>query len=320
MDRRFYGLRKKDIKQTAFQICKANGVENPFKNEMAGEKWLRGFFARNPNLSLRSPQGMSHARITGFTKDNVDLFFDRFDEECVKINYKADRIFNVDETGICVDKTKVLSVKGKKQVAAVQSQEKGKLMTIVTCMNATGVYVPPLIVFPRKHMKEELMNGAPAGAVSACHISGWIQTDIFTQWFEHFLKCTKPSAEDPIVLVLEGHYSHSRNHDFIVMARENFVRVVYLPPYSSHKMQPLEVGFMNPLKTYYSEEIENWLRADPGSVVNHDSMVSIFGKAYIRAAVMSASVNGFKKTGLVPFNRHVFEEHEFTESVSSSGP
>jgi len=34
-------------------------------------------------------------------------------------------------------------------------------------MNATGTYLPPLIVFPRKNMKEELMDGALTGSISA---------------------------------------------------------------------------------------------------------------------------------------------------------
>jgi hypothetical protein len=44
-------------------------------------------------------------------------------------------------------------------------------------MNATGTYVSPLIVFPRKNMNEELMDGELAGSISACHPSGWIQMD-----------------------------------------------------------------------------------------------------------------------------------------------
>jgi hypothetical protein len=39
---------------------------------------------------------------------------------------------------------------------------------------------------PEKNMKEELMAGAPAGSIAACNPSGWIQTDIFTKWLDHF--------------------------------------------------------------------------------------------------------------------------------------
>jgi hypothetical protein len=47
------------------------------------------------------------------------------------------------------------------------------------------------------------MDGAPAGSVAACHPRGWIQTDIFTKWFNHFIKL---SADDHVLLIVDGHY------------------------------------------------------------------------------------------------------------------
>lgn len=109
-------------------------------------------------------------------------------------------------------------------------------------MNAAGHYVPPLIVFPRKNMQAELMDGTPPGSIHACHISGWIQADIFTQWFRHFLGVVKATKSDPAILILDGHYSHTRNMEVIELGRENGVSIVCLPPHSSHKMQPPRLG------------------------------------------------------------------------------
>ena len=53
-------------------------------------------------------------------------------------------------------------------------------------MNITGTFIPPLFVFPRVRMKAELMNGAPPGSIYACHKSGWMQLEIFVEWFKHF--------------------------------------------------------------------------------------------------------------------------------------
>ena len=80
----------------------------------------------------------------------------------------------------------------KKEMASLTSAERGNLITVVICMNATGIYVPPLIMFQRKNMKEELLEGAPVGSILACHSGGWIQTDIFTKWFNHFVYFIKP--------------------------------------------------------------------------------------------------------------------------------
>jgi hypothetical protein len=71
--------------------------------------------------------------------------------------------------------------------------------------------------------------------------------------FIHFIKL---SADEPVLLIVDGHNSHTKNSDVVDKAREHCVATVSLPPYSQHKMQPLDVGFMKPLKTYYAQEIE----------------------------------------------------------------
>ena len=133
-------------------------------------------------------------------------------------------------------------------------------------------------------MKQELMNGTPPGSIHRCHPSGWIQGEIFSLWFLHIIKHTKPTKEDPVILVLVEHYSHIRNLEVISLARKNRVDIICLPPHSTHKMQPLDKAFMGPLETLYCQEIEKWLRSHPGRVVTVYQIGEVFGNAYKRAA------------------------------------
>ncbi|CAH1998862.1 unnamed protein product [Acanthoscelides obtectus] len=71
-----------------------------------------------------------------------------------------------------------------------------------------------------------------------------------------------------VLLVLDGHYSHTRNIDLLDLAKQNTVS-----PYA---------------------------------------ISSIFCKAYNRAATMETSCNGFRKTGLVPINRNIFRDSDFS--------
>ena len=86
--------------------------------------------------------------------------------------------------------------------------------------------------------------------------SSWINCEIFMDWFEHFVRVTKPSASDPVLLTVDGHNSHTRNLHLIVKAKECHVTIICLPPHSTHKFQPLDKTFMTPLKHYYGEEIK----------------------------------------------------------------
>ena len=66
--------------------------------------------------------------------------------------------------------------------------------------------------------------------------------------FDHFVHFIKVSADDPVLLIVGGHYSHTKDLDEVDKAREYSVAVVSLPPHSKHKMQPLDIGFMKSLK------------------------------------------------------------------------
>ena len=84
---------------------------------------------------------------------------------------------------------------------------------------------------------------------STCAVpQGWIQSEIFSQWFLHFIKHKKLTKESPVILVLEGHYSQTRNLEVITLARENHVDIICLPPHSTHTVQTSDNAFMVPLK------------------------------------------------------------------------
>jgi hypothetical protein len=102
----------------------------------------------------------------------------------------------------------------------------------------------------------------------------------FFQWFLHFIKCTKLTKEDPVILVLDGHYSHTRNLQAITLARENHVDIICLPPHNSYERQPLDKAFMGPLKTLYCQEIEKRFCSHPRQVVTFYQIGEIFGNAY----------------------------------------
>jgi len=104
--------------------------------------------------------------------------FDIYGPELKTSNNQAHNIFSVNKSWITAVQqrhSKIVSVRRKKEVECPTSAEKVNLITVATCMNATGKYIPPLIVFPIKNKKEELMDGAPTDLISACHPSCWTE-------------------------------------------------------------------------------------------------------------------------------------------------
>ena len=295
-------------------MAERNNIPHPFKNGVAGKDWLQGFMSRHPELSLRQPEATSAARAHGFNRQSVNRFFDLLTALVEEHNFPPDKMYNVDETGMTTVQTrpsKIIALRGKRQVGALTSAERGTLVTTEICMSATWSFVPPMFVWPRVRMKPELMDECPPGSISECHNSGWMQTNIFTIWFQHFVKVSGATIDNKVILILDGHATHTHNLDVINMARENGVYLLSLPPHCSHKLQPLDVAFMKPLSSYYTQAVVTWLRQHPGRRVTVFQLASLFGKAYLKSATAQNAARRFRKTGIYPLDRHIFQDHEF---------
>lgn len=270
-------------------------------------------------MSFRKAEHTSAARAYGFNEEAVKQFFTLLKEVYDKYHFSPDRIYNVDETGISVvpkSSPKVIAKKGKRQVGGKTVAERGETVTAEICMSAGGMFMPPMLIFPRVKVNEKLLEGAPPGAWAEFHKTGYMQTDIFARWFEKFIEFTQAKPDNPVLLLLDGHVSHVKNIKVIDLARSNGVVILCFPPHCTHKMQPLDVGFMAPLNSCFGKEISTLQRQHV--VVNMQSLYSTFGKAFLKAAKMETAVNSFRKCGIWPYNPDVFTESDFAASKRDS--
>jgi hypothetical protein len=222
----------KSTRNYNFQLRYINRVNQCNETKLAGWHWLHSFLKRN-NLSLRSP---SAARAQGFNREAVGSFFDILKSLQEKHNFPPSRIFNVDETGITTVQSrpsKIIAARGRKQVGPLTSAERGELTTVVICMSASGIFVPPMLIFPRVRMKPQFADGTPPGSLSVCHKSGWMQLKLFEKWFDHFVHHTQTSKSNPVLLILDGHKTHTQNIATIEKARQNGVTILCLPPHAA---------------------------------------------------------------------------------------
>lgn len=152
MEEMMFGVGRDDVCSLAFQLAERNGLSHPFKNEKAGKHWIQKFLECNPVLSLRTPEATSAARARGFNKDAVMTFFNILESLLVEYNFARN---NCDETGISTVQSKpskILALKGRRQVGTLTSAERGTLVTTEICMSATGAFIP-LFIFPRVRMR-----------------------------------------------------------------------------------------------------------------------------------------------------------------------
>lgn len=315
-----FGLTIIDVRKLAYDIVAANPhLPNPFNKEkkLAGKKWYYSFMSRHENLSLRQPENISMARSKGFNKTNVYGFFDVLEKIVDENGIDAFHIYNVDESGFSTVQKKsprVLALKGKHQVGFVASGERGINTTLVCCCNASGTYVPPMFIFKRQRMHPALKNGAFPGSIVESSESGYINTDLFVKWLNHFIKFVKPSKNEKCVLLLDGHTTHSKNLEAIKLARANGIILLQLPGHTTHRLQPLDVGVFKSVEANYTQVMATWLRANVGQKITQFEVTALLTDAYTKAATISNAASGFRAAGVWPVNREVFSDADFVAS------
>ena len=175
-----------DVTCLAYQLVVRNGIKNQFckRNEKAGKI----FYVVIHKFQSKLLEGLSLSRARGFTPESVTQFFLIYEPAMDNIKHNPARLYNCDKTGITIVQhkhAKILGLKGKRQTSSLQSAERGSLVTVVNCISPTGHFISLLLLFPRKNMKQELMNGTQPGSIHACDPSWCIQSEIFPQWFLH---------------------------------------------------------------------------------------------------------------------------------------
>ena len=321
----FHGLSIVQFRFMVFELAVANNMKVPDSwrtSQQASDDFYRGFMQRHPDLSIRIPEATSLARTSAFNRYTVGVYFDLLKGLYDKLKVSNKQIFNLDETGVTtVHKVqKIIGPKGIKQLGKVTSQEKGERVTMCCAVSASGQVVPPFYVFPRKVFKKNLMMiGAPEGSDGDANQSGWMNSEIFPKMVLHFIKHTRPSEEHPVVLTMDNHESHI-DYRAIELAKENHVHILTLPPHTSNKTQPLDRTVFGPMKRFFNQGCDSWMRQHPGKPLSIYNLASLGGHAFMKAASFSNITSGFQVSGIWPMDRYVFDSDEYLPSSVTDRP
>jgi len=203
-------------------------------------------------------------------------------------------IFNCDETGISIvhKPGKMLAELGRRNVYAVTSAERGKTHTILSCVLASGYVLPPMMIYPRKKcVPDKMKEGAVPGTLFRSSESGWINGELYIDWFKFFLQ--QIPACRPVLLIQDGHTSHI-SIELIELAKANDVHLLYLALHTTHILQPLDVRVFKSFKSHFSKACNKIILQ---SILSGGDTryVGIFGGRSLSSFTAVNIMAGFKK-------------------------
>ena len=148
--------------------------------------------------------------------------------------------------------------------------------------------------------------------------SGWTDDELCATWFKKvFIPYATARNVDnkPILLISDGHASHE-TPEMRSLAYNHNILLYCLPPHTTHKLQPLDVGVFGPLQTAWSKHCQE--RAATRNSITRNTVVSEYMTVRERYMTPKPVEAAFRHTGIWPYNPSIFTAADFGPSQATS--
>ena len=273
--------------------------------QTVGKHWLERFFNRHPEVHSKSAMRIDNDRATGANKDALTAFFEHFHRCMMTHKVNKENIWNMDETGTQLGASTHYKVGGtskthKTYKKAVKNRE---WVTAVETVSATGKHIPCLIIFKGNTLQTSWFPTAEIPDWRYCVSENAFTTNkLGCRWLEEiFLPQTTPATPGaPRILLLDNHGSHV-TVDFMWKAYQNNVHLIYMPPHTSHVVQPLDLAIFSRIKASYKAQIEALARFEDSVPIKKIRFVKYYNQARLEALSEHIICSGWRAAGLVPW-------------------
>lgn len=270
-----------------------------------GHHWIERFLSRHPAISMKIGKKLDIARYEGTSYEIISPWFDALKSMIQTYNVHTADISNMDETGLALgvsNNTKVIGL-SESRVSYTKSPENREWVSIIECITTTGKALTPLVIFKGQSLQttwfsdDDLPNWLFASSGK-----GWTSNLIGLQWLKQvYLPSTSPSRGRYRLLLIDGHGSHA-DVEFMNVCYQNDVLAFYLPPHSSHVLQPLDLTCFGPLKGAYRKQLRQVAELDDAAPIKKQRFISLYQTARTAALTETNIKSGFTKMGLVPWS------------------
>ena len=104
-----------------------------------------------------------------------------------------------------------------------------------------------------------------------------------------------------IFLLLDNHKSHS-SFDFCQWCANNYIELITFYPNSTRILQMCDVSMFSAAKSSWKKIINNWRSEEGNKILNEVEVVKLLAKVNNEFIKRESILNGFRATGIHPFN------------------
>lgn len=195
----------------------------------------------------------------------------------------------------------------KRQITQNAQDGNREFISLLAAVCADGTHTPPALIYQgasqdlQSSWMQDLEEDDEAYFTSS--EKGWTCDALGRAWLRKFHQDTKEKAGNRRrLLIIDGHSSHI-NMQFIYLADSFKILICILPPHTTQRLQPLDIGMFGPLQQAYSKHLDAFSSDGLGWVSMTKRMFwSVFKQAWEDSFTKKNIQSAFKKAGIWPLN------------------
>lgn len=272
-----------------------------------GAHWLKRFFNRHPEYKRVRHRAIEAARRDAMNREIVGDWFQRLKAVIEKYGILDADIWNFDETGfqIGIGRDQWIVTRVPKKLPFVPVNTNREYITVVEAVSAGGSVISPLIILSAKvtHLGWFEVSDYAEQLIGTSD-TGYMNDTLCYQWIQHFHLATRRQTVGSYRLLLCDGFSSHMTHELVKFCEEKKIILFFLPPKTSHILQPLDVGIFHAYKHWHSEAVADATATGCGKFTKVEflhALTSIRKRTFKRRTIR----HGFRDTGIVPLKPDV---------------
>ena len=266
-------------------------------------------YVKNIGLKVRKARTSDEGRMRVIESiDHFVHYYDLLKENLNFVIHDPHQIFNVDEVGVQLAERSIHLVTGREYLNKNMNQTSSHL-TLVLCTTPgdRGIIMRPHFLFQQCDDSEPHLNlSGTLDATCETNKTGYQDEKTWQTWMNLFIlwKCkwlvmNGLPCDAPVLLLLDGHYSHL-NLEVLYTAARNRVVILCMLAHATHLVQPNDKSFNKTFKQNLDKEFAAMVSNDL-VVQNHD-LAFLCEKALNHENLKKSILSSYRQVGVLPFD------------------